>query len=111
MHVSKLILLRLSFPETFPASHTNTSPRFTPIRRRLLGLSAKFSIQFSWSHTLLSSLILGSGKGRALLVASELPFAKIIGVELSRELHRIAEQNLGAIDRHRSGARGSLCIA
>jgi hypothetical protein len=38
---------------------------------------------------------LGSGKGRALLVASELPFAKIVGVELSRELHRIAEQNLG----------------
>jgi hypothetical protein len=45
---------------------------------------------------------LGSGKGRALLVASELPFAKIVGVELSHELHRIAEQNLG---RYRSASQ------
>jgi len=37
---------------------------------------------------------MGSGKGRALLVASELPFAKIVGVELSHELHRIAEENI-----------------
>lgn len=37
---------------------------------------------------------LGSGKGRALLVASEFPFAKIVGVELSSELHAIAERNI-----------------
>jgi SAM-dependent methyltransferase len=36
---------------------------------------------------------MGSGKGRALLVASEFPFAKIVGVELSPQLHRIAEEN------------------
>jgi len=42
---------------------------------------------------------LGSGKGRALLVASEFPFAKIVGVELSRELHQVAECN---IRRYRS---------
>ncbi len=37
---------------------------------------------------------LGSGKGRALLVASEFPYARIVGVELSDHLHRIAEQNV-----------------
>lgn len=37
---------------------------------------------------------MGSGKGRVLLVASEFPFARIVGVELSRELHRIAEENV-----------------
>ena len=37
---------------------------------------------------------MGSGKGRALLVASEWPFAKIVGVELSKELHQIAEDNI-----------------
>jgi len=37
---------------------------------------------------------LGSGKGRALLVASEFPFARIVGVELSDHLHRIAEENV-----------------
>jgi SAM-dependent methyltransferase len=37
---------------------------------------------------------MGSGKGRALLVASEFPFEKIVGVELSHELHEIAEENI-----------------
>jgi len=45
---------------------------------------------------------MGSGKGRALLVASELPFAMIVGVELSPELHRIAEEN---IVRYRSASQ------
>ena len=36
----------------------------------------------------------GTGKGRPLLLASELPFRKVIGVELSDELARIARQNL-----------------
>jgi hypothetical protein len=37
---------------------------------------------------------LGSGKGRALLVASEYPFAEIIGVEFAAELHEIAARNI-----------------
>jgi hypothetical protein len=37
---------------------------------------------------------LGSGKGRALMLASDYPFRRIVGVELSPRLHRIAERNL-----------------
>ena len=37
---------------------------------------------------------MGSGKGRALLVASEFAFAKIVGIELSPQLHRIAQNNV-----------------
>jgi SAM-dependent methyltransferase len=37
---------------------------------------------------------LGSGKGRALLVASEFPFKKIVGVEFARDLHDIAQDNI-----------------
>ncbi len=37
---------------------------------------------------------LGSGKGRTLLMASEYPFRKIVGVELIAELHRSAEENI-----------------
>lgn len=37
---------------------------------------------------------MGSGKGRALLVASEFAFAKIVGIELSPHLHRIAGENI-----------------
>lgn len=36
----------------------------------------------------------GSGKGRAILLATEFPFKKIVGVEFSEDLHSIAEQNI-----------------
>jgi SAM-dependent methyltransferase len=36
---------------------------------------------------------LGSGKGRTLLMASESPFRRIVGVELLPELHRVAAEN------------------
>lgn len=37
---------------------------------------------------------LGSGKGRALLIASSFPFRKIIGVEYSRQLAKISGANI-----------------
>src|SRR6516225_6530452 len=36
----------------------------------------------------------GSGKGLVLLLASNYPFRRIIGVEFSPQLHRIADQNI-----------------
>lgn len=37
---------------------------------------------------------LGSGKGRSLLMASDYPFRRIVGVELLHALHQIAQENL-----------------
>src|SRR6185436_7767539 len=37
---------------------------------------------------------LGSGMGRAVLVASEFPFRRIVGVEIAAELHAIAGRNV-----------------
>ena len=37
---------------------------------------------------------LGSGKGRTLLMASDYPFRRVVGVELLPELHRTARENL-----------------
>jgi hypothetical protein len=37
---------------------------------------------------------LGSGKGRTLLMASDYPFRRIVGVELLRSLHQFAQENL-----------------
>jgi SAM-dependent methyltransferase len=39
-------------------------------------------------------LDIGSGKGRALIMAGKYPFRRIIGVELSPSLNRIAEENI-----------------
>ena len=36
---------------------------------------------------------IGSGMGRALLIASDFPFKKIIGVEFAVDLHEVAKQN------------------
>lgn len=44
-------------------------------------------------------LDLGSGKGRVVWQAAQHPFARVIGVELSRELNAVARQN---IERNRS---------
>jgi SAM-dependent methyltransferase len=38
---------------------------------------------------------LGSGKGRTLLMASDYPFRRIVGVELLPALHQAAQENLG----------------
>jgi SAM-dependent methyltransferase len=37
---------------------------------------------------------LGSGKGRAVLLATQLPFKRVVGVEFSEELNLIAKENL-----------------
>ncbi len=40
---------------------------------------------------------LGSGKGRALLLARDYPFRRIFGVELLPELHEVARQNVARL--------------
>ncbi len=49
----------------------------------------------------------GSGKGRALLLASELPFRRVVGVEFAPELHRVAVEN---VRRFRSRAANRALI-
>ena len=54
----------------------------------------------------------GSGKGRALLLASGFPFRRILGVELLPELHAVAEENLGRYrsERQQCFDLRSLCM-
>ena len=42
---------------------------------------------------------LGSGKGRAVLLASRRPFRRIVGVEFAQELHEAARANLARFPR------------
>jgi hypothetical protein len=51
---------------------------------------------------------LGSGKARTVMVASELPFKKSVGVEFASELHRVAERNLEAFLGFHPERRGRL---
>ncbi len=58
----------------------------TLFREMLAGLQTDFG-EFTF-------IDLGSGKGRTLLMASEYPFRRIVGVELLPKLERIAQENL-----------------
>jgi SAM-dependent methyltransferase len=48
---------------------------------------------------------LGSGKGRVLLMASDYPFKRIIGVEFMPELHRTAQKNIACYPNDREQCR------
>ena len=75
-------------------------------RTRLLGLlhSAYQPIEAELLREILNSLRIdysqftfidiGSGKGRALLVAAAFPFRRVLGVELLPELNSVAEENI-----------------
>ena len=54
---------------------------------------------------------LGSGKGRALLLAAMYPFARIVGVEVQPELDAVARQNIERFDEPGQQCRNieSLC--
>jgi len=71
---------------TFYSPYQPTEP--TLFREMMASLPIAFE-QFTFVD-------LGSGKGRTLLLASEYPFKKIVGVELIAELHRAAEENIRA---------------
>jgi SAM-dependent methyltransferase len=54
----------------------------------------------------------GSGKGRAILLATEFPFKRVVGVEFSEELHRIAQDNIRRFNRSVSRCQDvdSVCV-
>ena len=54
----------------------------------------------------------GSGKGRALLLASEFPFKRVVGVEFSPELHATAVDNIRKYrtQRQHCNAVDSVCM-
>jgi len=49
----------------------------------------------------------GSGKGRALLMAADYPFRRIVGIELLPELHRVTKEN---IEKYKSDSQQCFAI-
>ena len=72
------------------APYAPSHPRF------LLDLIGRLDVEYPRYNF----IDLGSGKGRVLLVASDFPFRKIIGVEFSRPLHDIASRNVQQYSSH-----------
>jgi SAM-dependent methyltransferase len=74
-----------------------SGPDVPPLWRYFPTLAAPFrrmldAIDLRWRD--FTFVDLGSGKGRVLLLAAERPFRRVVGVELSPALHRVAQHNL-----------------
>lgn len=70
----------------------HAEPYFPTPSRLLADIVEGLDLQFEN----LTFVDLGSGKGRVLLMASQFPFRRIVGVELSKELDAIARKNIAA---------------
>jgi SAM-dependent methyltransferase len=71
-----------------PANRFNTA--YYAISPSTLGQALELLPEPAFNFTFVD---LGCGKGRALLVAAELPFQRIVGIELSTDLCQIAREN------------------
>jgi SAM-dependent methyltransferase len=87
--------LRSARPDLLPYAPTKIS--------RLKAIIQDLPIDYT-DFTLLD---LGSGKGRVLLMASEFPFRRVVGVEILPELHAIARKN---IQQYHSATQKSRAI-
>jgi SAM-dependent methyltransferase len=89
----------------FHSPYQPTEPEL--FREMLDALAQRTKLQFS-DFTFLD---LGSGKGRTLLMASEYPFRRIVGVELLPSLHETAQENLSRYkgESQRSFTLESIC--
>ncbi|MBN9236118.1 MULTISPECIES: class I SAM-dependent methyltransferase [Phyllobacteriaceae] len=77
--------LEIDSPHQLEGAHYQTLAPFL-IRRSIEALPADLE-DFSFCD-------LGSGKGRILMIASEYPFKRVIGVEFSHELNAVAAENI-----------------
>jgi SAM-dependent methyltransferase len=103
--------------------HVNTTSAAVGWRDRLLGVfhSPYQPTEPALFHEMLEALRqqtnldfrdftfvdLGSGKGRTLLMASDYPFRRIIGVELLASLDRVAQENL---QRYKSESQNCFVV-
>lgn len=101
---------------------TDTAESLTPAEAAITGAAA----QHAWTYTPIEStdfhrmiadlglapealaayifIDIGSGKGRAVLLAATYPFQRVVGVEMSALLHQAAMQNAARFQAHKPGA-------
>jgi SAM-dependent methyltransferase len=81
------------------AEHSN---RYVAIVPRLFHRMVE---SLSINHRQFTFVDIGSGKGRAMILASAWPFRRILGVELSPKLHQIAKGNIDQYKRRQLACR------
>jgi len=82
----------------------------TPVKSMYLAMDSLELLNLDYSKS--AFIDVGSGMGRCLLIASEYSFDKVIGVEISEYLHKIAESNINIYKDKKQKCTNikSLCI-
>lgn len=81
---------------SFEAGDTDVQAAIAHIATRPDAFAAAMAV-VDLPHETLTFVDLGSGKGRALLLAADHSFRRIVGVEFAAELHAVASANLGKL--------------
>ncbi len=81
--------------------HNEDSIEYTP-----MGYHALFSVlrRIPLAVSDVSFLDYGSGKGRAIVVAATFPFRRVVGVDMSENLNRVARANIERMRHKKAGA-------
>jgi SAM-dependent methyltransferase len=89
--------------------HSPYQPTDAPLFQEMI---AALREQPGFDFSQFTFIDIGSGKGRALLMASEYPFRRILGVELLPALHGKAQENIGKYrsETQRCVAIESICM-
>jgi hypothetical protein len=92
--VTSLIIPQYELPEMISLHRLQTSGRYhpSPISSVIMALNALQNYNVAYNEFVFIDL--GSGLGRNLLLASNYPFKKNVGIEHSQYLHNIAEMNV-----------------
>lgn len=80
-------ILDLDIDNSLKSSSSSYEPSPVKVIRKMLEM-------LSINHPEFTFIDFGSGKGRVLLLASEYPYKRTIGVELSRSLHKTTQDNI-----------------
>ncbi|MCE5279323.1 MAG: class I SAM-dependent methyltransferase [Planctomycetaceae bacterium] len=89
---------------TVPAEHEDHAREYLPSDTNIFrGILARVPID----HSQFTFIDFGSGKGRTLLLASDYPFKRIIGVEFAVEMHRVAVNNIAV---YKSPTQKCACL-
>lgn len=91
---TSLILEHFELNETVPIERLLNSSRFAPSPIKGFRFALQQLADFRVDYSKYTFIDIGVGLGRNLLLASEFPFKRIIGVEISEQLCAIAQENI-----------------
>ncbi|WP_298510481.1 class I SAM-dependent methyltransferase [uncultured Kordia sp.] len=92
--ITDVIVEQFEMEELISPDRYINSARYHPSPVNSVKLALNSLVKYGVTYSDFVFIDIGSGMGRNLLIASEYPFKRVAGVEISNYLHEIAEKNV-----------------